>query len=109
MPTWVVTGADRGIGVCKIAAYLKFTWTNHNPCFFQYEFVRKLSSDPANLVFSLALNKSATEANHAEHQISRVKVFEADVRDRNALLVGHFDNLGSILHCRVKIYPQIRF
>ncbi|KIW80181.1 hypothetical protein Z517_06796 [Fonsecaea pedrosoi CBS 271.37] len=65
MPCYVVTGADRGIG---------------------YEFVRKLSEDPANVIVSLVLAKEATEARLTEHNIKNVHVIEADVTDRSALL-----------------------
>jgi len=66
MPTWVVTGATRGIG---------------------YEFVRTLGQDPANSVIALVLGKPEVEKNLADHGIKGVHVIEADVTDRQALLV----------------------
>ncbi|KIX98405.1 uncharacterized protein Z520_05706 [Fonsecaea multimorphosa CBS 102226] len=65
MPCWVITGADRGIG---------------------YEFVRKLSPDPDNIVVALVLSKKATDEKIAKHGIKNVHVLEADVTDRSALL-----------------------
>ncbi|OAG44617.1 hypothetical protein AYO21_01107 [Fonsecaea monophora] len=79
MPCYVVTGADRGIG---------------------YEFVRKLSEDPANVVVSLVLAKEATEARLEEHNIKNVHVIEADVTDRSALLVCGFPLVHEGRHYR---------
>ncbi|KAH8809284.1 hypothetical protein F5884DRAFT_858783 [Xylogone sp. PMI_703] len=65
MPTWVITGAARGIG---------------------YEFVRTLAQDRANLVIALVLGKIEVEKKLVNHGVEGVHVIEADVTDRQALL-----------------------
>jgi len=63
MPSYVVTGASRGIGL---------------------EFVRQLGADPANKVFALVRNKAA--ADHlAALEGKNVHIFQADVTDHKAL------------------------
>ncbi|KAI0317444.1 NAD-P-binding protein [Amylostereum chailletii] len=63
MPSWVVTGASRGIGL---------------------EFVRQLASDPSNVVFALVRKKDA-----AKHLLPLVGgnlyALEADITDHKAL------------------------
>ncbi|KAJ9608849.1 hypothetical protein H2200_006620 [Cladophialophora chaetospira] len=65
MPSYVITGADRGIG---------------------YEFLRKLSEDPGNVVIALVLGKKDTVAKLEDQGVQDVHVIEADVTDRAALL-----------------------
>ncbi|GJE96843.1 SDR family oxidoreductase [Phanerochaete sordida] len=61
MPSYVVTGASRGIGL---------------------QFVRQLSADPSNTVFGLVRNKGTSQRLLAlAHARSNVHVLEADVTD----------------------------
>ncbi|KAL2827748.1 NAD(P)-binding protein [Aspergillus cavernicola] len=64
MPSYLVTGASRGLG---------------------YAIVKVLASDPANTVLALARNKQAAEDRLASDKISNVHVFAADVTDETAL------------------------
>jgi NAD(P)-dependent dehydrogenase (short-subunit alcohol dehydrogenase family) len=51
----------------------------------QYEWLRQLSSDPANEVFGLARNVAAVKTRLASDNISNVHVFEGDMVDHNSL------------------------
>lgn len=64
MPSYVVTGASRGIG---------------------YGFITHLASIPGNTVVGLVRDKAAVEARLAKDNISNVHLFVADVTDANAL------------------------
>ncbi|GJE88888.1 SDR family oxidoreductase [Phanerochaete sordida] len=61
MPSYVVTGANRGIGL---------------------EFIRQLSANPTNVVFGLVRNKANSQDLIAlEKELTNVHVLEADVTD----------------------------
>ncbi|KIM99280.1 hypothetical protein OIDMADRAFT_201908 [Oidiodendron maius Zn] len=60
MPSYVVTGASRGIG---------------------YEFIRKLAKDQSNTVIGLVRNKAATKERLARDSIKNVTIIEADITD----------------------------
>jgi NAD(P)-dependent dehydrogenase (short-subunit alcohol dehydrogenase family) len=64
MPTYVITGASRGIGL---------------------EFVRKLSEDSENIVIGLVRNKQAANEKLQRALLSRYHFIEADVTDRRSL------------------------
>ncbi|RWA05878.1 hypothetical protein EKO27_g9225 [Xylaria grammica] len=64
MPTYLVTGASRGLG---------------------YAFVKTLASDPLNTVIGLARNKKATEERLHTDGIQNVHVLSADITDKAAL------------------------
>lgn len=64
MPSYVVTGASRGLG---------------------YEFIRQLSADPSNQVFGLVRNKSATDKKVVGDGIKNVTIIEADIIDYKSL------------------------
>jgi len=60
MPSYVVTGASRGLG---------------------YEFIRQLSKDQSNIVVGLVRNKVATDERLAKDSIKNVTILEADITD----------------------------
>ncbi|KAJ5415112.1 NAD(P)-binding protein [Penicillium sp. CMV-2018d] len=64
MPSYLVTGAARGLG---------------------YALVKVLASDPTNTVLALARNKKAAEDSLATDGISNVHVIAADITDETAL------------------------
>ncbi|KAK7915220.1 hypothetical protein PG985_012923 [Apiospora marii] len=64
MPSYVVSGASRGLG---------------------YAFIKVLASDPANTVIGLARNKKATEDRLKEDGVTNVHILAADVTDETAL------------------------
>ncbi|KAK0908863.1 hypothetical protein LTR91_017222 [Friedmanniomyces endolithicus] len=64
MPSYVVTGANRGLG---------------------YAFITHLASLPNNTVIALARNASATKTRLAANNIHNVHVFAADITDPAAL------------------------
>jgi hypothetical protein len=53
----------------------------------QYEFLRQLSTNPANVVVGLVRNKSNTDKKVAEDGLKNVTVLEADILDLPALQV----------------------
>jgi hypothetical protein len=53
----------------------------------QYEFLRQLSSDPANVVIGLVRQKSKVEKKVAEDGMKNVTILEADILDLPALQV----------------------
>ncbi|KAI5357044.1 Putative short-chain dehydrogenase/reductase SDR, NAD(P)-binding domain superfamily [Septoria linicola] len=67
MPSYLVTGASRGLG---------YAWITH------------LASNPTNTVFGLVRNKTATEEALAKDGIKNVHVLSADVTDHKALLAA---------------------
>lgn len=60
MPSYVVTGASRGIG---------------------YAFISKIAEDQSNIVIGLVRNKAATEERLAKDGIKNVTIIEADITD----------------------------
>lgn len=64
MPSYVVTGASRGLG---------------------YAFITHLASIPANTVIGIARNKSATEARLAKDGFTSIKIISADITDVKTL------------------------
>ena len=64
MPSYLVTGASRGLG---------------------YEFIRQFSLDPTNQVFGLVRNKPATDKKIAEDGLKNITIIEADIIDRRSL------------------------
>ncbi|KAK8123160.1 hypothetical protein PG984_011830 [Apiospora sp. TS-2023a] len=64
MPSYVVSGASRGLG---------------------FAFIKVLASDPANTVIGLARDKKATEDRLEEEGVTNVHILAADVTDETAL------------------------
>ena len=64
MPSYVVTGASRGIG---------------------YAFITHLASIPGNTVIGLVRNKAATEERLVKDQINNIHILTADINDVHAL------------------------
>ncbi|KIX98406.1 uncharacterized protein Z520_05707 [Fonsecaea multimorphosa CBS 102226] len=67
MPSYVVTGASRGIG---------------------YGFIQFLSKDPDNVVVGLVRDKVATDRKIQQEGIKNVTILQADITDRQALLAA---------------------
>jgi nucleoside-diphosphate-sugar epimerase len=86
MPSYLITGAARGIGVCFINFFLIPN------CFcvpvgpFQLEFVRQLSARSQNTVFALDRSKMTADRLLSIHT-KNVHIFEADITDHVALKV----------------------
>lgn len=76
MPSYVVTGASRGIGA-RLPRLLSQTVLTKT----QYEFIRKLAKDQSNTVIGLVRNKAATEERLAKDSIKNVTIIEADITD----------------------------
>jgi len=64
MPSYVITGASRGLG---------------------YSFITHLASIPGNTVIGLVRNKPATDERLAKDGVKNVHIFQADVTDIKAL------------------------
>ncbi|KAE9963721.1 hypothetical protein EG328_011113 [Venturia inaequalis] len=64
MPSYLVTGASRGLG---------------------YAFIKKLASDPSNTVIGLVRNKEATLTRLQKDNISSIHILQADIEDSPAL------------------------
>ncbi|KAF4334733.1 protoporphyrinogen oxidase [Fusarium beomiforme] len=77
MPSYLVTGASRGLG---------------------FGFVQVLSSNPKNTVIGLVRNKAATEKKLAKglDSPSNVHIFEADITDYHALKVNVVEDVSKI-------------
>jgi hypothetical protein len=75
MPSYVVTGASRGLGVRSPPSLSKPKLTRK----LQYAFIQKLASNPSNVVIGLVRNKEATLTRLAKDKLQNVHVFEADI------------------------------
>ncbi|EPE32870.1 NAD(P)-binding Rossmann-fold containing protein [Glarea lozoyensis ATCC 20868] len=64
MPSYVVTGASKGLG---------------------FAFIKQLASDPANTVVGIVRDMVATEEKLKKHGIHNVKIYAADITDLPAL------------------------
>ncbi|KAK7680193.1 hypothetical protein QCA50_016702 [Cerrena zonata] len=61
MPSFVVTGANRGLG---------------------FAFIQKLSADPSNTVFALTRNKAtSTDLLELQSKLNNIRVLQADITD----------------------------
>ena len=84
MPSFVVTGAARGLGarlfLSDTVSYLKIELTK-----VQLEFVGQLSSDADNVVFGLVQDKEATEKQVGSDLPKNLTVLQADITDVQAL------------------------
>ena len=79
MPSYLITGASRGLG---------------------YAFIRHLAAIPGNTVIGMVRNKEATLARLEMDGIANVKIVEADITDREALTTAYAEvtdiNKGSL-------------
>ncbi|KAL4776008.1 hypothetical protein BDW60DRAFT_203853 [Aspergillus nidulans var. acristatus] len=81
MPSYLVTGASRGIG---------------------FEFLRQLSADPANLVIGLVRNRPATEAKVAQDlKRENIRIVEGDLAD--------YDSIKRAVEAIEKITPSLDY
>lgn len=84
MPSYVVTGASRGLGVRSQAGVL--SWNNPRSLAFKYAYIKHLAQDPSNTVVGLVRNKSDTEKRIAKDGFKEnLHIFEADIVDMKAL------------------------
>lgn len=87
MPSYVVTGASKGLGVYSTSPYLCMIHTNTT----QYAFVKQLASDPANTVMGIVRDIAATEQKLKKDGIKNVKIYKADITDLPALKAAAAD------------------
>ncbi|KAL4905243.1 hypothetical protein BDW74DRAFT_153286 [Aspergillus multicolor] len=81
MPSYLITGASRGLG---------------------YEFLRQLSADPNNLVIGLVRNKAATEEKVAnELKRDNIHIVQGELTD--------YDSLKSAVEAVEKITPSLDY
>jgi NAD(P)-dependent dehydrogenase (short-subunit alcohol dehydrogenase family) len=85
MPSYVITGASRGIGVrlVPIPSPLSLQHANLDE---QYAFLQHLSSQPSNTIIGIVRDKASTDEKiAAEGVLKNVHILEADVTDIDAL------------------------
>lgn len=87
MPSYLITGASRGLGVSLTRCCSIYPTTN--PLLSQFGFIQVLSSNRKNTVIGLVRNKAATEEKLAEElgSSNNVYILEADITDYHALKV----------------------
>lgn len=87
MPSYVITGASRGIGVSPVLP--------KSQCFadclptLQLEFVNQLTANAENLVFALVRNiETSIKLQHLLNERSNLHALEADITDAPSLKVS---------------------
>ena len=83
MPSYVVTGSSKGLGVSPkppIPRKTKQSLTSH-----QFAFLQLLSKNPSNTIIGLARNASSLESKLEKAGIPSIHVLEADVADLKSL------------------------
>lgn len=86
MPSYVITGASRGIGVSHALSFLRCFFTFF--CFLsQLEFVRQLSADKRNTVIAVVRNEKTADQLLAI-RTENIHILEADIVDHVALDVS---------------------
>lgn len=95
MPTYVVTGVSRGIGVSKCSIVVFKTTANFRR---QWAFLNELSSNPNNTVIGLVRNKPATDERVKNELDGRtnISIVSADITDYASLKVR--DQLAQMTH-----------
>lgn len=87
MPSYVVTGASRGIGVSFVSNSRVLVLKGADAAFSQYEYVHQLSEDAHNTVFAL-VRRNSPGSKLSTLARKNVVVLEADITDSSALKVG---------------------
>lgn len=86
MPSYVVTGASRGLGVSP--SYISIIInTSGEVNTLQFQFIKTLAADASNTVIGLARNPSALESKLQEAGITSIHVFQGDVGDAASMKV----------------------
>lgn len=92
MPSYVITGVSRGIGVSGKLDDRGVIFLLTRLCLRQYEFLRQYSSEPDNVVIGVVRDKKTTDAKIAEDaelaKRSNVHILEADLTDYKAMQVS---------------------
>lgn len=83
MPSYVVVGASRGLGVC----YPHLNYAHHSSNSKQYTFLKVLAADPSNVVIGLVRDVVAVQKRLDEDRLTSVRVFKADVTNLDQLKV----------------------
>jgi hypothetical protein len=91
MPSYVVTGGSRGIGV---STSLNHPALDTLTSIFQFGFVRQLSESPENVVVTIVRNKATTESKIASEIPGRKNIFvlQGDLTDEESLKVSQTAN-----------------
>lgn len=94
MPSYVISGVSRGIGVRPTTTAVCSVYHKRGLLIVyarQYEFLRQYSSDPNNTVIGLVRNKPVTDKKVSEdpdlNHRSNIHILEADITDYKALQV----------------------
>jgi hypothetical protein len=85
MPTYVVTGVSKGLGVSLTSEIMQCM----ADCTRKWEFLNQLSSNPDNTIIGIVRRKAATDERVAQELQGRsnIHILEADMTDYNALKV----------------------
>jgi len=84
MPSYLITGVSRGIGVSSTSVQHKNISTYSCG---QFTFLEHISSDPSNTVIGLVRNVAETKAKVAPLNRSNVHILEGDLKNYDALKV----------------------
>ena len=87
MPSYLVTGANRGLGVLLSLDAVPSSQLIR----IQYGFVRVLAHNPDNVIFGIVRNKAAAEAIVKADGLRNVHLIQADISDRKSLLAARED------------------
>lgn len=85
MPSYLITGVSRGIGVRKRTHPLTVRPAN----VIQFEFLKQLSRDQTNVIIGLVRDKAATEEKVAKElgKLDNVYIIQADLTKYQSLKV----------------------
>lgn len=100
MPSYVVTGVSKGLGVSPIEKHRDLIT---DQTLQQWEFLHQLSSDSNNTVVGIVRDKPATERKVSEELEAwpNIHILQADITDYDALKVRETTTLGFISSANV--------
>lgn len=84
MPSYVVVGASRGLGVCD--PHLNSV-QNHSSNSKQYTFLKVLATNPTNVMIGLVRDVDTVQKRLDEDKLTSVRVFKGDVTNLDQLKV----------------------